>query len=192
MRGQRSQSGTNVEKVKEGNRRAFSDLVAPHLPRLLLLARRMTGSQTDAEDAVQSALASIWVSRAKLDPTRAITPYLTTAVLNQCRDRLRRRGLRRFLNIGSSGEIQVGQSIELISDEPNAEQTVSARERLVTVRAEIDKLPIRLREALLLVTVDDRSHSEAAELLGVTEKTIEMRIYRARKRLRKMLKKFEG
>ena len=51
----------------------------------------------------------------------------------------------------------------------------------------IERLPVKLREALVLVTIDGRSQREAAELLGVTEKTIETRIYRARQRLREKL-----
>ena len=53
-------------------------------------------------------------------------------------------------------------------------------------------MPIRLREALVLVSVEGRSQAEAAALLGTTEKAIETRIYRARNRLRERVKNFEG
>ena len=55
---------------------------------------------------------------------------------------------------------------------------------------EIERLPIRLREALILVSIDGRSQAEAAELLGVSEKAIETRIYRARQKLRDRLENF--
>ena len=55
---------------------------------------------------------------------------------------------------------------------------------------QIERLPIRLREALILVSIDGRSQAEAAELLGVSEKAIETRIYRARQKLRDRLENF--
>ncbi len=55
---------------------------------------------------------------------------------------------------------------------------------------QIERLPIRLSEALILVSIDGRSQAEAAELLGVSEKAIETRIYRARQKLRDRLENF--
>ncbi len=55
---------------------------------------------------------------------------------------------------------------------------------LARVYRELERLPIRLREALVLVSLDGRSQREAAALLGVTEKAVETRIYRARQKIR--------
>jgi len=46
---------------------------------------------------------------------------------------------------------------------------------------------LRLREALILVAIDGRSQSEAAELLGISAKAVEALVYRARKILREKL-----
>jgi RNA polymerase sigma-70 factor (ECF subfamily) len=40
------------------------------------------------------------------------------------------------------------------------------------------------------VSIDGRSQAEAASLLGVSEKAIETRVYRARQRLREKFEKF--
>lgn len=152
------------------------------MPRLLSLARRMLGSGDEAEDALQSALASTWIARAKLDPSKPIAAYLTTVTLNKCRDRLRRRKAARLLGLGA-----FDPNMPVASDAPDAESEIVDRQTLGQVSREIERLPIRLREALILVTIDGRSQREAAELLGVTEKTIETRVYRARQRLREKL-----
>jgi RNA polymerase sigma factor (sigma-70 family) len=75
---------------------------------------------------------------------------------------------------------------------PKEDRRFLRREQLRLVEAEIRQLPIRLREALVLVSVEGRSQAEAAALLGTTEKAIETRIYRARNRLRERVKNFEG
>lgn len=166
-----------IGMAKEGDRSAFSQLLRPHLPRLIVLARRMLGSAEDAEDAVQMALASTWMARARLDPEQPIAPFLTTVTLNKCRDRIRRRKVARL--VGLSDAIYI-----VSSDDPDQLRTAAGRELLTRTAQAIERLPLKLREALVLVALDGRSQAEAARLLGVTEKTIETRIYRARQKLR--------
>ena len=60
------------------------------------------------------------------------------------------------------------------------------------MQEKIAALPHSLREPFILVTFDERSQAEAAVLLGVSEKAIETRIYRARNKLREGLRKIEG
>ncbi|RKF22649.1 RNA polymerase sigma factor [Altericroceibacterium spongiae] len=171
-----------IEQVKAGQRRAFDRLVEPHAPRLLALARRMLASTSEAEEAVQNALASVWINRRRLDSGRPVGGYLTTVILNKCRDRLRRRKAASFLGFGQGLEEAVAPD-----DAPDPENSALDRQELARVKLEIERLPVRLREALVLVAIDGRSQREAAELLGVSEKTVETRVYRARNRLREKL-----
>jgi RNA polymerase sigma-70 factor (ECF subfamily) len=86
-----------------------------------------------------------------------------------------------------------GREADAVADDaPNPENVAGAREQLRLVQAEIGRLPVRLQEALVLVTVEGYSQAEAAELLGTTEKAVETRIYRARNRLKERFENFEG
>lgn len=166
-------------RVKAGSRSAFSQLVKPHVPRLIALARRMLGSPEEAEEAVQAALASTWLARERLDPDKPVAAYLTTVTLNKCRDRIRRRKVAGLVGLGSTDQLHA-----IVSAAPDQEQVAVDRDLLSRTAKAIDRLPLKLREALVLVALDGRSQAEAAELLGVSEKTIETRIYRARQKLR--------
>ena len=74
---------------------------------------------------------------------------------------------------------------ELASDPaPSPETETVDRQLLEQTHAEIERLPLRLREAMILVAIDGRSQSEAAELLGISEKAVESLVYRARRTLR--------
>lgn len=176
-----------LKKVKVGDKAAFDKVVSPLLPQLLALSRRMLGSVSEAEDAVQNALASVWLARSKLDPRRPVAAYLTTVTLNKSRDALRRRKLIRFIGIGGSDA-----ELSIADEDPDAATLVADRQVLSIVQQAIDRLPLRLRESLVLVTIEGRSQREVADLLGVSEKTVETRVYRARRRLEDHLKKFEG
>lgn len=173
-----------LEKVVAGDRQAFAELVAPLLPRLLGTAVRMVGSRSEAEDAVQDALASVWIARNRIDARKPLLPYLTTITLNKCRDRLRRRRSAALFGFGSAEDFDF-----IATEAPSPETQSFDRQQLQRAYRAIQRLPIRLREALILVTIDGQSQREAGELLGVTEKTIETRIHRARKLLREGLEK---
>lgn len=177
-----SQERELVARVVAGDRRAFTQLVEPLIPRLLATALRLLGARDEAEDAVQNALASAWIARGRLDPSRHFLPLLTTITLNKCRDKLRRRKAADFLGLGRAS------MPELASDPaPSPETETVDRQLLEKTHAEIQRLPLRLREALILVAIDGRSQSEAAELLGTSTKAVEALVYRARKTLREKL-----
>ena len=176
--------GALVSQARAGSKRAFSQLVENETGRLLALATRMLSSPSQAEDVVQDSLASVWLTRHRLDPDKPIAPYLTTVVLNRCRDRLRRRKVAGFFGFMGSDELYT------IADEhPGPEALAGSREELSLVLAEIARMPVRLREALVLVSIEGRSQAEAADLLGTTEKAIETRVYRARNRLKERFEK---
>lgn len=180
MQGQHNQQERElVARIAAGDRRAFTHLVEPLVPRLLATALRMLGARQEAEDAVQNALASAWVARGRIDPSRPFLPFLTTITLNKCRDKLRRRKAAAFLGFGR------GSMPELAYDPaPSPETETVDRQLLEQTHAEIERLPLRLREAMILVAIDGRSQSEAAELLGISEKAVESLVYRARRTLR--------
>ena len=173
-----------VSRARAGSKRAFSRLVEHETGRLLALATRMLSSPSQAEDVVQDSLASVWLTRHRLDPDKPIGPYLTTVVLNRCRDRLRRRKVAGFFGLSGDAELH-----SIADDLPGPEALAVSREELNLVQAEIARMPVRLREALVLVTIEGRSQAEAADLLGTTEKAIETRVYRARNRLKERFEK---
>ena len=145
----------------------------------------MLSSPSQAEDVVQDSLASVWLTRHRLDADKPVGPYLTTVVLNRCRDRLRRRKIAGFFGFSED------EGHDAIADDvPSPEVLAASREELKLVQSEIARMPVRLREALVLVSIEGRSQAEAAELLGTTEKAIETRVYRARNRLKKRFEKF--
>jgi len=62
-----------------------------------------------------------------------------------------------------------------------------ASERHAHLRAAIARLPVKDMEMLLLKHVDDCSYQEIAERLGVTAGVVQMRLFRARQKLRDMM-----
>lgn len=139
----------------------------------------MLANEADAQDAVQNALASAWLALHRFDPQRPFGPWLTTIAINKCRDVGRARKLRNFFSVNAEN-----RTADIADPTPGPDTTMADSQLLALVQQEIFRLPVNLKEPFVLVAFDNRSQAEAAEILGISEKAIETRIYRARNHLR--------
>lgn len=105
-------------------------------------------------------------------------------MINKAHDWARRRRVRQFFSFA----LPLEEARGIAETGPDAEQQVSDREELDRTMAALAKLPARLKEVLVLRTIEGMSQSEAAGVLGVSEKAIETRLYRARANLSKILR----
>lgn len=166
-----------LARVAAGDQRAFARLVARHGPRAQALAHRFTGSAGDAEEIVQEAFWRVWRSADRWTPGAArFSTWLHRVVVNLCVDRARRQRIRNWLPFADA--------FDPPSDDPDPERSLSDRDEVSAVRADILKLPERQRAALLLSADGERSNAEIAEVLGATEKAVESMLVRARRTLR--------
>ena len=96
-----------------------------------------------------------------------------------------RRAVRRFFAFAAA----ISEADRIADTVPNAEQAVGDAEELRYAMAMIASLPSSLKEPLILRTIEERSEAETAEILGISPKAVEMRLYRARARLAELLQK---
>ncbi len=83
--------------------------------------------------------------------------------------------------------------VEDVPDEaPSAEASQIAGETLKRLNEALARLPGHLREPLVLTSLQGLSQREAADILGVGVKVVEMRVYRARKQLALALERTDG
>lgn len=170
-----------AKSAAQSNARAFEQLMARHKAWVFRFCRRYTGDTEAALDLTQETFVSAWRAIGRFDEARIFTTWLRSIALNKCRDRSRREHVRRFI----TGFAQGTNDEALQQTDPSAgpEEGLLDRERLRLLDTAIAALPTHLKEALLLTTLDELSHAEAARLLGVSAKTIETRVYRARRKL---------
>jgi RNA polymerase sigma-70 factor (ECF subfamily) len=70
-------------------------------------------------------------------------------------------------------------AVELVSDTPSAEREISARQELELLRAAIEDLPPKCRQAFLLSRVRRMTYPEIAAHCGISVKMVEKHISRA-------------
>lgn len=166
-----------VRRIGEGDSKAARALVDRHLGRMLTLARRMLGDEAEAEDVAQEVFLRVWRTAAKWKPGAAkFETWMHRVALNLCYDRLRRRR-----------EIVTDQVPEREDDAANAFDLVSDSDRARRVEAAVKALPERQRSAITLVSYQEMSNIDAAEVLGVSVEALESLLSRARRTLRAAL-----
>lgn len=166
--------------AKQGDRKAFDELVRRHKMSIYRFVRRYVGHSDDAYDVLQDSFVAAWSNLARFDPSRPFLPWLRVIAMNKCRDFARRQKVRRLLYAAfalenSSEHIEPAQQPSNVRDPEG--------ERLSKLDEAISRLSAFYKEPLLLTTVSGLSHEDAAALLKTTPKAIEMRLYRARKQL---------
>jgi RNA polymerase sigma factor CnrH len=166
--------------AKGGQRDAFEALVRRHKAGIYRFVRRYVGQGDDAYDILQNCFVAAWTGLDRYDPGRPFLPWLRVIALNKCRDFSRRQKVRRLILKAFAAE--PGAAKAAPPDE-GLDAVDGEAERLSRLDTAISRLPAFYKEPLLLTTVSGLSHIEAAEELKTTPKAIEMRLYRARKKI---------
>jgi RNA polymerase sigma-70 factor (ECF subfamily) len=163
-----------------GRQAAFAEIVRRYRQPIFRLTRAFIGDADEALDLTQEAFVAAHQALARYDPNRSMQAWLTTIAVNKCRDWARKRAVRRFLSFALPNDDQV----EAIADDGAAVDVAAAdRQELGRVSRAIASLPANLKEPLVLRTIEGLSQAETAEVLGISQKAVETRLYRARARL---------
>jgi RNA polymerase sigma-70 factor (ECF subfamily) len=168
-----------AQRFADGDSAAFEAVVAIHRPRIARLVYRLLGWPADVDDMVQEVFLAALVKCRKFRGESALATWLTVIALNKCRTH--RRGLLsrwRTLRRASRRPMKL---------ESSADEGAVKDDTLAQVREAIAKLAARDREVIVLHYLEDRGVAEMTELLGIRQNAVEVRLHRARQRLKKLL-----
>ena len=179
------EDGALAGRARAGDERAFSQLMRRHKEPLYRFVRRYVGDADEAYDLLQESFAAAWRALASYDVARPFPFWLRRIALNKCRDWSRRRAVRRWLTSSDPLDSRAG---DLLADPgPTPERALAEQELLARLDRAIAALPRGLKEPLLLTVIDGLSQEQAGQLLGLSRKAVEVRVYRARRALADLL-----
>ncbi|MGH8227025.1 MAG: RNA polymerase sigma factor [Steroidobacteraceae bacterium] len=172
--------GELVTLALNGLQPAFSRLMERHGPHLRRVVGRRLRNRDDALDVIQDTQLAVWRSLQSYDAGRSFEAWLTTIALNKCRDWARHR----VVELGLLSRLKADATRDATSwAARSAEHTVLDAERVWALARALEKLPVQLREPLLLTTLEDMPQASTARRLGLTRKAVEMRVRHARQHL---------
>jgi RNA polymerase sigma-70 factor (ECF subfamily) len=166
-----------VARFAAGDGAAARALADRHAPRVLALARRMLRDEAEAEDVAQEAMLRLWRGAGDWRPGEAkLSTWLHRVAANLCIDRIRRR--RRM---------SPDAPPDLADETPSVLARLAAEERGAALRAALENLPDRQRQALVLRHFVDLSNPEIAAQMDLSVEAVESLTARARRGLSKVL-----
>ncbi len=165
-----------MASVARGDRQAFRDLADRYAARAVGLARRLTGSEADAEEIAQEALLRVWTHAPRWRPLAAFRTWFYRIVLNLCFSRRRRPAM---LGLEEAGEV--------VDPAPDPAAVLEREETDRRLADAIGTLPERQRAAVLLTYREGMSNVEVATVLESTVSAVETLLVRARRSLRETL-----
>lgn len=166
-----------------GQQRAHRELLRRYKDPIYRLINNSIGDADSALDLVQETFVSAFGAIERYDSDRPFRLWLSRIALNKCRDWARRRAVRSFFSFARPIETAEQQE----SDAPDAHRAAEGKAELARVEQAMARLPHNLREVLVLRGIEELSQSETAMTLGISEKAVETRLYRARVRLKQMI-----
>jgi RNA polymerase sigma-70 factor (ECF subfamily) len=156
----------------------FEEIYRQQASRIYSLACRMAGSPEDGEDLLQEIFLQAYRKLGSFKGDSTVGTWLYRLALNHCLDYVRSRQAKmKKLTESLDGQTAI---------EPSARRETPIA-RLDLDRA-LERLPDGCREAFVLHDVEGLDHKEVAELLGIAEGTSKSQVFKARLKLRALLK----
>ena len=166
-----------VRGCQRGDRQAFEALFRQFQPRLRYYVRHLNGGGNDTEDVLQNVWLNVVRRIDALKAPQAFVAWLYTIARREVYGRGRTRDP--FVEL-------TDEHLELAAG--NGEVTFDAEDARRIHRA-LGRLKARQREILTLSFLEELSHKEIAEVLGVNAGTVKSRVFHAKEALRKELER---
>lgn len=174
-----------VERCKEGDERAWAELVELTYRDVYTLCLRILGNSHDASEATQDAYLKAWRGLHSFRGDAMFETWLYRVASNAAlsKHRGRRRRQAHESRVDDEVLMQLPQS-------GSVESTAGARIEVRALEEALGRLPEQHRVPLVLRDVYEMSIEEVAQQLGISQTAAKVRVHRARKRLKALV--FQG
>jgi len=159
----------------------FNRLVLDHQRRIHRFIFGMVGTDQLAEDLTQDVFFSAYRALGRLPEDANESAWLFTIARNRALQELRRRKILRWIPLAHPNDEE--DDVHPHGSQPLAD-TVAERDRLRRAMKAVPPKDL----ACLLLSVDGHSYSEVAGITGLSTPAVRARIFRARERLRALLR----
>jgi len=159
-----------------GDDGALDEVYRLGAPRVRAFLARLCADLALADDLTQDAFLRIYRARGTFVAGASALPWMLAIARNAFRDHVRRERVRRNYQASSAEGQSRGQSI---LPDNSSDRAVIARQMLGVAQQALMKLPVRQREAFVLLRFEGLSLDEAAQVLGATQAAAKILVHRA-------------
>ena len=177
-----------VERVKNGDKRAFDLLVRKYQHKIVSVVTRYVSDWSEAQDVAQEAFIRAYRAMGAFRGDSAFYTWIYKIAINTAKNYLVSRGQRPPI-----GDIAIEDAVQMdgasqLRDRATPERELLRQEIEQTVFGAVEDLPEELRTAITLREVDGLSYEEIAEAMNCPIGTVRSRIFRAREAIDERLR----
>ncbi len=179
---------TLVAKAREGEPRAFGELVRRYENKIFRLAQHITQNREDAEDVLQETFMKAYEHLDQFQGNSKFYTWIVRIAVNQALMKLRRRKTDKSVSLDET--IDTGEDTivrEIAAWDENPEQKFSREELGEVLDTAIQGLEPLYRSVFVLRDIEELSTEETAEALNLSVPAVKSRLLRARLQLREKL-----
>jgi RNA polymerase sigma-70 factor, ECF subfamily len=171
-----------VESARNGDEQAFAELVREFHPKVHNMAVSFTGNAETADDLCQEIFLKAYTALPGFRFKSEFGTWLYRIAINHIRDFLRKKKSLREISMESIGDLPAAFDLEKDVERRRSEAEVSA-----LLRCALENLSPNDRIILTLRDIQGLPYEEIAHRLRLSPGTVDSRLHRARKKLRKHL-----
>jgi len=174
-----------VRRVQAGDELAFRELVERYQAKIFSIIYGILRNHNDAEDIAQQVFSKVYFSIRNFDFRSSLLTWIYKITVNECYDYLRKKRVRRLVY---ESDFSKEESQRMEASDPAVDPAVPADERLaqrdLAVKL-LSKVSEEDRSLILLKEVEGHSVEELAQMTGMNENTIKVKLFRTRQKLLK-------
>lgn len=159
-----------VNKAKQGEIRAFEELVHTHETKLYKTARAILDCEDDINEAIQQSIILMYNNINQLKNNKYFSTWFIRILINEC---------KKIYNFNEKQKVKIYELNENLLETTNEDCSF--------VNTALNKLDKEFREIVILYYYDDFSVNEISDILGIPKGTIKSRLARAREKLKRIL-----
>jgi len=180
-----SEEADLVKRVQARDEIAFREIVERYQSKVFSIIYGILRNRNDAEDIAQQVFAKIYFSIKNFDFRSSLLTWIYKITVNECYDYLRKKRVRKLVYESDFSE-EDAQRMEASEPAVDAQTPIDTRlaQRDLIVKL-LGKLSEEDRSLMLLKEVEGHSVEELAQMTGLNENTIKVKLFRTRQKLLK-------
>jgi RNA polymerase sigma factor (sigma-70 family) len=182
--GEHIQDDVLIRKIRDGNEQALRMLIEKYKQHIFNITFSVTKDVQEAEDLAQETFMKM-VDALPSYQSQGFKTWISRIAFHTSIDYYRKKK-RRNEELTTFDTPMIHQQTK-----DSAEKTMLQETRIKSIRKAIQNMPDTYRDVVFLYYIDEKSYSDIAKELNLAEKTIEMRLYRARKWMKENWKEDE-
>ena len=165
-----------VNSFVKGDERAFNELVRRHQQSIYWHARRMVGNHLDADEIAQQVIIVLYKKLSTFKFNSSLKTWIYKITQTRCLNLLKRRKVKRFLNIDSesSQKIKSREDIILLTED---------KDLITRINKYLEELPLKQREVFVLRHFEELNYEEISKITGKSIGGLKANYFHASKKI---------